>query len=384
MHHLTRARYARRSLAIALATAAIVIAPPTLAQETPAETFDPAGHWRALVHPLEAWGYLDLEPNGDYRLWAIVQTTRENPKPAKVFERGQWRVTKGAHPELCFRSAEPPRLFYNQCGSIRVTRVAGQQRARLEWRASEPDFGWLGISGIQSLPALYFDEKRGMLDRLEGAALLKSEVDEVAVMDSGNREPVYPTELQRSGVGGRVLLEMEVDSTGRPDPSTITVMEATHPVFSANAVATAREWRFIPAKLAGKPVRQLVELNVRFEAPRRVAAPVLWIGGGDEWRLPLFESEVDKAAIAHAKSPRPEYPTGLLNARVEGEIVAQFIVDTLGRIELPSFRVVKATHADFLSSVGKTLPKLRYHPAEKDGQKVRQLVQQAFQFYIKK
>jgi TonB family protein len=388
MPHHRFARCARRSLghaasAIALASAVIGITRPSRAQQF-AETYDPAGHWRALVHPLEVWSYLDLEPNGEYRLWTQVQTSAANPKPARVYERGRWKMQGNTVRELCFRSQEPPRLFYNKCGTVRVTRTLGQQRARLEWRASDPDFEWLAISAVQSLPALYFDEKRGTLERMEGVALFRSEVDAPAVLDTGNREPSYPVELQRSGVGGRVLLELEVDTTGRADPRTITVMEATHPTFSTAAVASAREWRFSPAKFDGKPVRQMMELNVRFAAPRRMSQPILWIGSGDEWRVPLFEDDVDRPVAPDPKSPHPEYPRGLLDSYVEGEIVAQFIVDTLGRVEVPSFRVVKATHADFLSAVGKALPRLRFIPAEKDGQKVRQVVQQPFEFYIRK
>jgi protein TonB len=65
---------------------------------------------------------------------------------------------------------------------------------------------------------------------------------------------------------------------------------------------------------------------------------------------------------------------------VEGEVLAQFVVDTTGHYEEGSFKVLKSSHELFTQAVRDALPQLRFNPAEAGGAKVRQLVQQPFTF----
>jgi protein TonB len=69
---------------------------------------------------------------------------------------------------------------------------------------------------------------------------------------------------------------------------------------------------------------------------------------------------------------------------VEGEVLAQFVVDTTGRPEMNSYKVLKTTHELFGNAVKQALPGMRFIPAEVGGRKVRQLVQQPFSFAISK
>lgn len=102
-------------------------------------------------------------------------------------------------------------------------------------------------------------------------------------------------------------------------------------------------------------------------------------GDGD---APLFEFQVDKAAAARPESARPPYPEMLKASGVEGEALVQFVVDTLGRAEPGTFKVLAATQDAFGASVLSTLPRMRFLPAEIRGQKVRMLVQQRFAFSL--
>ena len=65
-------------------------------------------------------------------------------------------------------------------------------------------------------------------------------------------------------------------------------------------------------------------------------------------------------------------------------MIAQFIVDTTGRAEPISFKVLRTTHELFAEAVRTALPKMRFIPAELGGRKVKQLVQQPFSFTIQK
>lgn len=94
-----------------------------------------------------------------------------------------------------------------------------------------------------------------------------------------------------------------------------------------------------------------------------------------------FEHEVTKPA-APTNNVAPSYPAALQARGIEGQLVAEFVVDTLGRAEPASFVARSSTHAEFVAAVRSALPRMRFLPAEREGRKVRQLVHQAFAFAI--
>jgi protein TonB len=99
---------------------------------------------------------------------------------------------------------------------------------------------------------------------------------------------------------------------------------------------------------------------------------------------PYFEFQVEKPVIGAPGSAQPRYPDMLKSAGVEGEVLAQFVVDTTGRAEMGSFKVLKSSHDLFTTAVRNALPTMRFLPAEVGGRKVKQLVQQPFQFALTK
>lgn len=99
---------------------------------------------------------------------------------------------------------------------------------------------------------------------------------------------------------------------------------------------------------------------------------------------PMPENLVDKPILAIPGTSSPRYPSMLQSAGVEGDVRAQFVVDTLGRVEQGSVRVLDTTHDLFGSSVRDALFRARFKPAEAGGRKVRQLAEQVFTFRISK
>lgn len=97
-----------------------------------------------------------------------------------------------------------------------------------------------------------------------------------------------------------------------------------------------------------------------------------------------FEFQVEKPVVQAPGSSAPRYPEILKSAGVEGEVLAQFTVDTTGRAEAGSFKVLKTSHELFALAVKNALPGMRFLPAEVGGKKVKQLVQQPFVFAIQK
>lgn len=95
-----------------------------------------------------------------------------------------------------------------------------------------------------------------------------------------------------------------------------------------------------------------------------------------------FDFQVEKPVAQLPGSGIPSYPDILRSSSVEGQVLAQFTVDTLGRVEIPSFQVISSSHDLFTAAVRNALPRMRFLPAEIAGKKVKQRVQQPFQFSL--
>ena len=97
---------------------------------------------------------------------------------------------------------------------------------------------------------------------------------------------------------------------------------------------------------------------------------------GDLWT----RETVDRVVVMLPGSAAPRYPESLRAAGIEGEVMAQFVVDTTGRVDVTTLRILQSSHAQFDDAIRSALPRLRFVPAEARGRKVRQLVQQPFRF----
>lgn len=100
--------------------------------------------------------------------------------------------------------------------------------------------------------------------------------------------------------------------------------------------------------------------------------------------LKIYTSDqVDVPARSDSISrPQPLYPEALLFTGVPGQVLAEFVVDTLGHVELDTFGVISSTDPKFTQAVQRVLPEWAYAPAMLKGKRVRQLVQQPFTFVV--
>lgn len=76
--------------------------------------------------------------------------------------------------------------------------------------------------------------------------------------------PVYPELLRQAGVQGQVVLEAVVDTTGRVQAASISVVSATHPGFVAPARQALVATLFRPARVGGRAVPMLVRVPFDF------------------------------------------------------------------------------------------------------------------------
>lgn len=96
--------------------------------------------------------------------------------------------------------------------------------------------------------------------------------------------------------------------------------------------------------------------------------------------LILSESETETPARSIENSPKPKYPRELEKFKMEGSVLAQFVVDTTGRVVPGSFKVLRSQHPAFSDAVSDVVFRMIFEPARIGGQPVRQLVQQKFEF----
>lgn len=230
------------------------------------------------------------------------------------------------------------------------------------------------------------------------------QVEKTAQLVPGAPSPRYPDMLRSANVGGEVLVQFVVDTSGHPMMATLKVLRSTHDLFTASVRAAIPNLRFSPALVGDHAVKQLVQMPFQFTPPTAASEgavtfratqldpkPGLPLAPGSgrrpEMKLPpgvFFESQVQKAVSPIPGNRGPRYPDMLRTANVEGEVLAQFIVDENGRADSTSFTVLRSTHDLFTNAVLSSITSFRFNPAQLNGRPVKQLVQMPFQFSLTK
>jgi protein TonB len=97
----------------------------------------------------------------------------------------------------------------------------------------------------------------------------------------------------------------------------------------------------------------------------------------------LYEFQVEKPAALIQGVGTPVYPELLKSAGIEGKVLVAFVVDTAGRAEMASLKIMQSDHPLFTEAVRAALPRMRFLPAEAGGKKVKQFAQMPFVFSLK-
>jgi TonB family protein len=243
----------------------------------------------------------------------------------------------------------------------------------------------------------------------QGLAYREHEVDKPVVQVKNGVEPQYPDAFLEKRASGVVSASFIVGTDGRADTASLRILTTSHPLLSDAVREALPRMRFIPAELKGVKVRQIVDRRFVFDitkaTPCESPCPFMLLplpnpnAGTVQQKLPFvihqvpeglmpspayFEYQVDKPAVQAPGSVWPVYPDSLKKAKVEGDVVASFAVDTLGRVDVETIQILKWTQQLFVVAVLDALPLMKFRPAEINGTKVRQLVQQPFVFHVKK
>jgi TonB family protein len=86
-------------------------------------------------------------------------------------------------------------------------------------------------------------------------------VDKEPVVIS-KKEPVYPELAMKAGMEGKVWVKIWVDKAGMPHD--VVLIKSDQEIFNAPALDAARQFRFTPATMDGKPVDVWVSVPFKF------------------------------------------------------------------------------------------------------------------------
>ena len=102
-----------------------------------------------------------------------------------------------------------------------------------------------------------------------------------------------------------------------------------------------------------------------------IAPDSVWLRGG-----PVYQDcEVESRAKRRGDEPRLELdPVRLGSDSACKRVAFVFVVDTRGAVELASVRTTGSDHPELEAAVRATLPRLRYTPAKRANQPVRQVM----------
>ena len=198
--------------------------------------------------------------------------------------------------------------------------------------------------------------------------------DQLTVVPVVLRQPtVYPDSVKRRGIGGTVGVSVVLDRKGHPDSGSVRVMSTPDSVLNEPARAVVLGSHYAPGRVEDRAVRARVVVEVAFDPRDTATAP-----------SPVYEEEdslSQKPALLFG--PQIVYPQDLQQNRIQGRVVVQMILDTLGRVELGSLQFVTTPHPGFLMSVSQYLALARFRPARRNGRLVRSLVQMPVDFRLR-
>jgi TonB family protein len=142
-----------------------------------------------------------------------------------------------------------------------------------------------------------------------------------------------------------------------------------------DVVVTTNIVKLTVSRLPTKPVR----LAVRTDSRGKDSLAML---PGDPQDPLCSTRHVEKQARIRGESPHPAYPADLQRAGVSGQAVLEFTIDTAGRVDPASIRLVSSTDPRFAAASRQALSQIEFQPARVDGRRVQSIVQMPFMFNI--
>jgi TonB family protein len=90
----------------------------------------------------------------------------------------------------------------------------------------------------------------------------------------------------------------------------------------------------------------------------------------------------EQSAVRVEGSAAPIYPPELIEQMLYGSVLTHFVIDTSGHVDMATVEIISSAHPLFVQSVRDAMPEMRFYAASVGGHKVRQLVEQRFEFRL--
>lgn len=168
--------------------------------------------------------------------------------------------------------------------------------------------------------------------------------------------------MQRVTRSGQASVRVQFDTSGRVVPGSEQIQTADDTLVGALATEIAKQMLW-----DSETVRRVIgrEVVVPFTFVVSVGAePALFQFGSSNvvaysiGRVDSTSPAIGEAVVALPKrvsGPQPEYPPELLQAQIGGSVMVEAIVDTLGRVEQGSVKIVSSTDNGFDQSAGQVV-----------------------------
>ncbi len=173
-----------------------------------------------------------------------------------------------------------------------------------------------------------------------------------------------PLRYPAGGSDGVVVVRVVIDSAGNPEPTTALVVQGSDSVLVAAARTLVLKTLFRPARVRGRVVQVLVEVPVKFSAAS--LPPITLHIAGDVYG----EAEVQERPRL-TSGPALTYPAPLLFSRISGRVIIDAVIDTTGRVEDGTVRVLESTDARFNQAAKDYVRAARFTPGRIAGRAVR-------------
>lgn len=240
--------------------------------------------------------------------------------------------------------------------------------------------------------------QRGPRFMSDSQTFFEFQVEQAVTVAEGNPRPRFPDVLRAANIEGEVLAQFVADTFGMADMRTFKVLKSSHDLFTDAVRTVLPTMRFNPALVGGRKVKQLVQMPFQFNlskdatvgAPTRPGAntPAFVKAktppAQESAKGTYFEFQVTRQVKPKADSPQPRYPDELRSANVDGEVLAQFVVDEDGHAIPETLKILKTSNDLFTESVRKALPLMQFDAAQSNGRNVKQLLQMPFAFSLSK
>jgi protein TonB len=174
--------------------------------------------------------------------------------------------------------------------------------------------------------------------------------------------------------GGGTQLVLTVN----PPPKGFQTVVAPADVPTGIPAVDLNQRPFDPADFSGRGVEGGASYGVE-GGTGTVDPDVIPVGDADVV-YPATLSDVRFEPAVLISQPVPKYPPVLEQAGVSGLVKLRFVVDTTGRVEPASIKVVESTHQGFEDPARESVAAAVYHPARIGQRPVRQLANQPIRF----